>query len=111
MWQQVNIVVYPAASWTIRYIHTALNVDVFVVFAKFKAAISKIACFNFFTAVLSAVAIILFGVKGKSDYGLDLSGNLRFDWGLWMGVAGVGISVICAIFFLVQGGRQNYDLK
>ena len=56
-------------------------------------------------AVLVAVSIVVFGVKGHDDLGLNIDGRNRFDWGMWMGVAGFGIALCTAIVFLIQGSR------
>ena len=62
-------------------------------------------CVHFLTAVLVGVAIVLFGVKGHEELGLDLDGNKRYDWGMWLGVSGFGVALITAVVFLVQGSR------
>ncbi|KAK2166243.1 hypothetical protein LSH36_40g04000 [Paralvinella palmiformis] len=87
-------------SSTMVFIAACLRDNIYSKVAKAAGSLMIIA------GVLGSIAIIVFGTKGSSDFGLSVSGNYRFDWGLWIGVAGIFFNIICAIFFLVQGFRR-----
>jgi len=62
-------------------------------------------------ALCVAVALIVFGVMGNKKWNLSMDGGLtglgaRYDWAMWLGVAGFGIALITSIVFLIQGSRH-----
>ena len=59
-----------------------------------------------FSVVLMGVGLGVYGGMANKDWNteMDANSNNYLGWGFWMGVAGCGLSLVTALFFIFVAG-------